>query len=348
MKQRPDGRWVKTIVVNGKREWFYSNAKTERAAENDIKRQLLDFTETKENGSPFSIVAERWKNEHFPTLENNSLKCYRPALKDVVEYFGDTRIRHITASDAEAFIASLVEKQYAKKTVSTRLLVLNLIFKYATIKGEVDANPCQYVKVPKNLKKEKREAPTKEELQVVKDNWNLSTAGFLAYFILFTGCRRGEALALTYGDIDMVRRVVKISKTAEWLGNVPNIKDHPKTDAGNREIPIPQILLEKLDDGKEHKSTELLFKSMRRSMITNSGVRRMWEMYQRKTGLDITLHQLRHAYATILYEAGIDVKAAQTFLGHANIQTTMDIYTHLSEAKKINSVDIIDKYLTTF
>jgi integrase len=146
----------------------------------------------------------------------------------------------------------------------------------------------------------------------------------------------------------MVRRVVKISKTAEWLGNVPNIKDHPKTDASNREIPIPQILLEKLDDGKEHKSTELLFKSMRGSMITNSGVRRMWEMYQRKTGLDITLHQLRHAYATILYEAGIDVKAAQTFLGHANIQTTMDIYTHLSEAKKINSVDIIDKYLTTF
>ncbi len=74
----------------------------------------------------------------------------------------------------------------------------------------------------------------------------------------------------------------------------------------------------------------------------------MWGSYQKNTGLTITPHQLRHAYATILYEAGIDVKAAQSFLGHSNIQTTMDIYTHLSEAKKIDSVDVIDRYLTTF
>lgn len=348
MKKRPDGRWAKTITINGKRIWFYSSAPTEKAAEKDIKLQLLAYSDTKENGNSFNVIAEKWKNEHFPTLENNSLKNYRPAYRDVVEYFGDTKLKHITASDAEAFIAGLAKKKYAKKTVSTRLLVLNLIFKYAFIKGEIEANPCQYVKVPKNLEKTKREAPTKEELQIVKDNWNLSTAGFLAYFILLTGCRRGEALALTYGDIDKDRRVININKTLEWIGNVPQIKNHPKTDAGRRDIPIPQILLDRLLDGKKHKASELIFKNQNGNTVTNSGVTRMWNTYQKETGLTITPHQLRHAYATILYEAGIDVKAAQSFLGHANIQTTMDIYTHLSEAKKADSVSVLDKFLTTF
>ena len=348
MKKRPDGRWAKTITINGKRIWFYSTADTERAAEKDIKQQLINYNDNKETGSPFNVVAEQWKNEHFPTLENNSLKNYRPAYREVVDFFGDKRIKHISASDGESFMKSLAKKQYAKKTVSTRLTVLNLIFKYAFNNNEVTANPCQYLSVPKKLKKAKRKAPSKAELTIVKDSWHISTAGLLAYFFLFTGCRRGEALALTYGDFDLKRRVVQITKTVEWIGNVPQIKPHPKTNAGVREIPIPEILLDKIFDGAKHKSSELVFKNQSGTLISNSGVTRMWKSYQKETGLTITPHQLRHAYATILYDAGVDVKAAQTFLGHADIQTTMNIYTELSEANQISSSDKIDKFLTTF
>ena len=348
MKKRPVGRWAKTITINGKRIWFYSSAETERAAEKDIKQQLLNYTESKETGSPFNVIAENWKAEHFPTLENNSLKNYRPAYNSVVEFFGDKKIRYITALDAEEYVKELAKKNYAKKTVSTRLTVLNLIFKYAYNNNEVSGNPCQYVSVPKKLKKSKRKAPSKAELVVVKDSWNISTAGLLAYFFLFTGCRRGEALALTYGDFDVDRRVVQITKTVEWSGNVPQIKYHPKTDAGIREIPIPEILLEKIFDGTKHKSTELVFKNQNGTLISNSGVTRMWNAYLKETGLTITPHQLRHAYATILYDAGVDVKAAQTFLGHADIKTTMDIYTELSEANQISSTDKINNFLTTF
>lgn len=348
MKKRADGRWAKTMMVNGKRVWFYSSAETERAAEKDIKQQLLNYTENKETGSPFNVIAENWKAEHFPTLENNSLKNYRPAYKNIVEFFGDKRIRYITAEDAEAFMKELANKRYAKKTVSTRLTILNMIFKYAYNKGEITANPCQYVSVPKKLDKKKRKAPPKAELNIVKDSWNMSTAGFFAYFLLFTGCRRGEALALTYGDIDKDKRVIKITKTIEWLGNVPHIKNHPKTDAGVRDIPIPEMLYEKLFNGTRHKSSELIFKNAEGGMVTNSGVTRMWKKYKKDTGLDITPHQLRHAYATILYDAGVDVKAAQTFLGHADIKTTMDIYTELSEANQVSSSDKIDRFLTTF
>ena len=59
--------------------------------------------------------------------------------------------------------------------------------------------------------------------------------------------------------------------------------------------------------------------------MTEVQFQRQWELYQRETGLSITPHQLRHAYATILFEAGLDPKDAQKLLGHANISTTRDI-----------------------
>ena len=57
-----------------------------------------------------------------------------------------------------------------------------------------------------------------------------------------------------------------------------------------------------------------------------------------------TAHQLRHTYATMLYDAGVDVKSAQKFLGHSDIQVTLKIYTHLSEGKEQAAVDAINKH----
>ena len=61
---------------------------------------------------------------------------------------------------------------------------------------------------------------------------------------------------------------------------------------------------------------------------------RMWKRWQKATGLTLTAHQIRHGYATILWEAGIPAKDAQTYLGHAQLSTTMDIYTHIRDGRK--------------
>lgn len=348
MKQRSDGRWVKSVTIKGKAKYFYSSEKTERQATKDINQQIIEYKESETIGPLFSDVAELWKLSHFPTLENNSLKAYRPALSDVLKAFGDKRIKSIEPSDAERFIGELANAELAQKTVKARLLVLNLIFKFAYIKGYVASNPCQYVSVPKNLSKTKREALSNEEIEAVKANCDKSQCAKLALFLLLTGCRRGEALALTYKDIDFENKTVQINKTIEWLGNVPHIKNHPKTDAGIRTIPLPSLLFEKVISDSSHKPNELIFPNKDGKIITNASVTRMWNTYRKQTGLNITPHQLRHAYASILYDAGIDVKTAQTFLGHANIQTTMDIYTHLSESRKTKAGDIINKYIISF
>ncbi len=342
MKKRPDGRWQKAITLSdGKKKYFYSLAKTEREAIKDFNKQIIEYNEKETTGKLFSEVADEWQAEHFPTLQNNSLKNYTPALRQVREYFKDFRIKDIHPNHINAFIGELKYLNYAQKTVKTRFLVLNLIFKYGIISRYIDSNPCQYITLPKNLQKTKRENATPADIESVKSNTD-KPFGIFALFLLMTGCRRGEALALAPSDIDLENKIVHITKTVEWLGNHPHIKDCPKTDAGVRDIPLPDFLIEKIAPFMEQK---YLFPNYKGELMDNSQVTRAWDLYRRETGINATPHQFRHAYTTILFDAGIDVKTAQRWLGHSDIKTTLDIYTHLSETRLKNSQE---KLMTFF
>lgn len=76
--------------------------------------------------------------------------------------------------------------------------------------------------------------------------------------------------------------------------------------------------------------------------MTETQFQRQWELYCQATGLKITPHQLRHAFATILFDAGIDDKDAQELLGHANLSTTRDIYTHITQSRKKKTVSLLN------
>lgn len=295
MKKRADGRYCRKIKINDKYVFFYSSEKTEKQAVRDIERQLLQYREHENNGKTFYEVADEWSDAHFPTLEHNTLKQYRPALADVVAQFGRFLIKDITSNQIDLYIKSYAKRGYAQKTVKTRLLILNLIMKHAVINQYISNNPCLYISVPKNLAKTRREGLTVEEINIVKESID-KPFGFFAFFLLNTGLRKGEALALRYCDIDFEKKLINVCKTVEWIGNVPRIKDHPKTDAGIRTIP----LLDCLTNYMEHKNTdELIFPNTKGELIRNGNFTRLWDKYRKETGLTITPHQLRHPYVKL-------------------------------------------------
>ena len=344
MKRRKDGRWVKRITLpNGKGKYFYSTESTEKKATADIAQQLLLYEEEKETGMLFQNVAEQWEEKHFPTLQENTLKQYRAAKKDVTEYFKDIPITSIKPAQVSAMISRLASDGYAQKTVKSRLLVMNLICKFAIISQYIESNPCQYIEIPKNLKKTKREDISNNDCEIIKKSYD-KPFGLYALFLLVTGCRRGEALALSPSDIDWKKGIAHIDKTVEWYGNKPNIKPCPKTDAGIRDIPIPEFVLSLL---KPLKKEKYLFPNSKGELMDNSQVTRAWAKYQKETGITATPHQLRHHYATTLFDAGIDIKSAQRLLGHTDIHTTLQIYTHLSETRKDSSAEKLMTYMST-
>lgn len=343
MKKRADGRWLKTITHNGKRLYFYSTKKTEAQAVKDINKQIMEYKqrEEEERSKPilFSKIAEEWERQHYEAVAFGTYRSYKPACRACVDYFGNDDIRDITPQMVNAFVLKESSRGYAAKTVKTRLLVLNLIFKYAVISQYITTNPCQYISVPKNLKKTKREMPSEDEIQIVKDSVNIKF-GFFAYFVMYTGLRRGEALALRYDDIDFENKIIHVRRSVYWMGNAPHLKE-PKTEAGKRDVFLLDNLIPYLDrDGKGY-----VFADEDGSLMRNSRMQDAWEAYVKATGLTITPHQLRHAYAGVLFEAGLDAKDAQELMGHANISVTRDIYTQISKSHKIKAQEKLNAFV---
>ncbi len=344
MKKRKDGRWERIKTINGKRVSFYSSEPTEKKAIKDIENQMLNYKEKQENGLTFKQVVDLWQQSpQYLKLSPTTQKRYDILLKHIKK-FNNRYIKTITAEEIQDFLTELSNQDYATKTIKHQFSIFKIIFKFAKLKRYIKEDETQYVIMPEGQKAVKRRALTENEVKIIEKHAD-TEYGFFPYFLLNTGLRRGEALALQYGDIDRKNKIIHITKSAYYEGNQTKIKP-PKTDAGTRDVIIPVRLLKKLPKGKKD---DFLFHypDEPSKLMTQRIYERKWKDFLTATGLNITAHMLRHTYATILFEADINVKDAQSLMGHADITTTNNIYTHIREnritetAKKLN--DFLDK-----
>lgn len=338
MKKRKDGLYQKSVMINGKRVYFYSSAPNQKMAEKDFLQQIINYTEKEEKGKLFKTVAEEWEQEHYGKLAYSTEQRYRPLVCYAINYFDGFYIKDMHANDIMRFMKSRIQKGYAGKTVSHQMSVLNMIFEHACISGYIQNNPCQYVHIPGNLPKKKRGIPAVDEIERIKSNTD-KPFGLIAYFMLYSGLRKGEALALTYSDIDFKNKMINVTKSVYYESNQPRIKS-PKTEAGARKVILLDCLAEKLPKRK----IGLVFHNESGTYMTHHEFAQGWKRYQKETGITATPHQLRHAYASyILHDSGIDIKTAQELMGHADISTTQNIYTQITEqrmkaaAEKLNA-----------
>ena len=343
MYQRPDGLYEQKITITGKRIAFRGRSEAE------VLRKIGDYRQKQESGPLFGTVCDEWEAEVVDKMTYGTQKTYLPALKRARDEFGESFILEISAADVHRFIQQ-VAATYAGKTVQNQKSVLQMIFSFAIIRGYTDNNPCAFVRLPKGLRHEKRMPPEDDQSEAIKANVDREN-GLLPYFLLYTGCRIGEALAIRYCDIDWDRSIIRITKSVYFQDGKPHLKE-PKTEAGTREI----ILLDRL---KEHLLTRddaryIFFDSV--APATESEYLRRWRAYCRDNGFidrsaeapatgikytryTLTPHQIRHAYATMLYEAGVEAKDAQDLLGHADESTTKNTYMHIRLARKKETAD---------
>jgi len=343
MVRRKDGLYQEAvpITVGGrtKYKYFYGKRKA------DVLRKIADYEEEQENlsrGRTFEVVASEWWKSIENDLAANTIKGYTAHYKRAIAEFGKIPMQDIRPVDINRFIADFVKKHHAAdKTARTQLSVVNLICKYGVSCGDLEANPARDLDVPKHLPHRAREMPSNADIAAVKASVALPF-GLFAYMAMYTGCRRNELLALTWEDIDIEERTITINKSLYQIaGGTPLIK-LPKTEKGIRVLPIMDKLLPYLNGG-----SGLVFKNPTTGgYITDGTFTLLWNRYKEASGVTCTPHQLRHCYATMLFEAGVSESDAQELLGHAQISTTKDIYTHIRESRKkavregLYSVDI--------
>ena len=153
-----------------------------------------------------------------------------------------------------------------------------------------------------------------------------------------------------------------VNKAVAFHNNSVSIKT-PKTKAGNRTVPIPKKIVPLLQKAKDGADSEYVCPSVKGEIMTHTAYNVAWNSYLHYLNLkaggrdasrsrpkvqalkEFSAHQLRHTRASTLYDAGVNVKSAQKFLGHSDIQVTLKIYTHLSEGKEQAAVDALNKHL---
>lgn len=330
--QRPDGLYEKKVTINGKRVAF--RGKTER----EIVQKMVAYQQRAESGPGFEEMADEWWEYKESRLSPNTVNGYRVAKRRAVDRFGNTPIKDITTTQVRAWLDWLGNRGYARKTVANHLIVITEVFAWACEHYNLLANPATLVHIPDGLSKSKRTMPTDEEIAAIQARAD-TPDGRPFYFILYTGLRLGEALALQWKDIDEEAGVIHVWRSLYWAGKNQGEFKPPKTEAGIRDV----IYLNKLQAVMEpHRGAPEDFVLGGSKPMTKQKYTCLLRRFRKDAGISCGPHQLRHAFATLCFEAGIPEKTAQGLLGHAQLSTTMDIYAELRDKKRMEAATALN------
>ena len=215
-----------------------------------------------------------------------------------------------------------------------------MIFTYAILNGYISYNPVRDIRIPSNLPKAKRKLPKTEDIKEVEKHFD--DFDLFPYFLLLTGCRRSEALAVTDKDIDLESKILKIRYHVRHDGNKPVYESVLKSDAPERDVILLDRLIEKLP--KKFKGFLFSMNGDGKEPLTKRAYDVRWKNYCKKYNLELTAHQLRHGYATMLFEAGANEKDAQELMGHSDINLTRQVYTHIRNERKTETAARLNQF----
>lgn len=367
-KRRSDNLYQKNLVLGKRQDGTYIRQTVYGKTQKELDQRVMEITHQLNNGIQvwendilFETLADIWFNQYNPDASDHwKYKTESIIRLHLNPFLGQMKIRDLRQLHLQAIISSLAKKGFATGTLKAIKQTAVRIMKVAVGSDLIMRNPFTEVKVP--VKEQKPRRPlTEAEIALITDNWRGHKYGPLAMIMLYGGLRRGEALALTWEDIDFKERVIKVSKSVQTLHGVTKIKE-PKTKTSVRSVPIPNILFSVLMEIR--KPTGLITPDINGKVYSSSAYDCEWISYmnylnkcaggrngkgsnlRRVQVIDhITAHMLRHTYATMLFDANVDVKSAQRFLGHADIEMTLSVYTHLTKYKEDKAIDALNAHL---
>ena len=369
---------------NGKRKYKTVYGTTQGEADEKAMKLKLAMNKGLNIASErdtFKDWSDIWISIKETEVGKSQANVYRCALKHLNAAIGEYPLTKIKPVDIKFILTALsvknpnTKKPASKATLSMIKITAGQVFRMAIENRVTEYNPADYVKVPVTAQKGKRRALDAEEQQWILDTTH--NAKRAAMIMMYSGLRRGELIPLTWNDIDLDAQTIAVNKAVEKVTGRFEVKFTAKTEAGLRTVDIPKRLADYL---REEKRESIYVCANTQGLIhTESSWRRMWESYladlnlkygdfsaheimqkdgtlrEFKSKFDpkgvpfvipkITPHWLRHTFATMLYFSGVDILTAKEQLGHADVKTTLEIYTHLDAIYKRKTMKKLDDFL---
>lgn len=347
--KRKDGRLMKRVSVNGKLETLYSdNPKDLEKQYIEKKSQTLKGIYIDDDGLSVGTWADKWLQLYKTDKADATKVMYSDTIRLYIKpYIGNIKLKNLKQAEIVEMLNELDKKGITRRKEYT-LITLKQILQKAVENDFIYKNVASGIKLQKHKSDEKIPLSDKVVEQIKKIAENDSDA-FMILFMIYTGLRRAEVVPLQYKDIDLENKLLSVNKAVHFNGNQP-IKKSTKTEY-NRTVPILNIIYDKLERlYKTHKPNDYIFTNTLGNMMTETSMKRKLTHVLNllnKESTDIiqfTYHQLRHTYACILHKAGIDLKEAQSWTGHKDVQVLLNIYTHLDEQDKSKAIEKLNNF----
>lgn len=362
ISQRGDGRYTaRYLSKSGKRiQKYFKNKK-----EAEIWLRQAKYDEEHSNiALATDITYEEWFNYWLTeikgdTVRQNTIRNYKERyqhnIKDVI---GQMKLSDIKPLHCQQ-VLNLMKDKYAGSTIEQVKITLYTSLDSAAENEMIPKNPMKKsVKNPKEIEKKKRVLTISEEKKLMEVA--SSTSNYDQFlFLLRTGMRAGEMIGLKWSDCDFENRKIKIERSMEYRYSTGEYRiGPPKSKAGYREIPMTQSVYDILMRRKKARSkakvivkefSEFVFLNRKGIPTKNSAYDSTLQKLCEKAGIEkISMHTLRHTFATRAIESGVKPKTLQRLLGHANLQTTMNLYVHVTDDELVKAMKIFEDNVDSY
>lgn len=300
------------------------------------------------------------QNEIKETTFDSYMGIYRAHILNTD--IGKCKLSELKSDDLQMVYNDMTKDGYNAKTVRHVFILINMALKKAVKLRYIDENANDFVTLPKKKRFEGK-ALTAEEARIIFENAKEEKLYPIVALTLCTGMRKGEVMALKWENINFRDRELHVE------GNLCRVREsnaggrskyvdkvlEPKSAKSIRTIPLTEKAMEALliqkqrqDEIKEkykgvYDDQGFVFTEVDGSLLRQKGFMEEYHAFLKKYGIsDIRFHDLRHTFATLLFEEGESAKVIQELLGHSTITITMDIYTHVSQKGKKAAVSKLD------
>ena len=359
--------------ITGKKIKTTISARTKKEIKNKALQAKVEFEKNGATRTTFtqfetySELLDSWWETYAPTIKPNSQIVIKSQIEKYLRpAFGSYKLDKLTPAIIQQQVNKWAREYNQNNSGFKRYGQLHSfnkrILQYGTSLQAIASNPAKDILVPK-VKKEKNKVKTKhftdsELKQFFEYLENLDQTNFknlfcitLYKFLLATGCRINEALALNWSDIDLENSVVHVTKTLNYRLET----NSPKSKSSYRDIDIDPATVSMLKDYKRKQVQEAWRIGKSETVVFSNII----DKYSNYKLLEVTLkkhftnagvpiigfHGFRHTHASLLLNAGIPYKELQHRLGHSTLSMTMDTYSHLSKESSKKAVSIFETAL---
>ena len=359
ISQRKDGLYTARFTDrNGKRKQQYFKKIQE------CRNWLADAQFQDEHGNinaSGDMTVDAWfeywiKNVKGTTIKYNTFSNYNNRFKyNISPCIGKMLLLDVRPLHCQNVLNQMASSGYKNTSINLARITMNLLFDDAVENGIIPKNPVtKTVKCTQGNESQEKSAITKEEQTIFMNA--IRKSGYYAQFalVLQTGLRVGELTGLKWSDIDFKNKCINVRRTMTYRDKQWRVNT-PKSKAGFREVPLTEEALRILEGVKIKRPGVDVISMQYHDMVflSANGIPILPTTYNnalrpicRRIGIpQISMHILRHTFATRCIEAGMQPKTLQEILGHASIEMTMDIYVHVMKDTKLKEMSEIESSL---